>query len=47
VSQATFRIWRSEPGGGSGAFTNYTPEPHLEKSITAFLRLVEKVVEGA
>jgi len=23
-----------------------TPEPHLEKSITAFLRLVEKVVEG-
>ena len=24
-----------------------TPGPHLEKSITAFLRLVEKVVEGA
>ena len=26
MSQATFRIWRSEPGGGSGAFTNYTTE---------------------
>jgi succinate dehydrogenase / fumarate reductase iron-sulfur subunit len=25
VSQATFRIWRSEPGG-AGAFTNYTTE---------------------
>ncbi len=26
MSQATFRIWRSEPGGGSGAFKNYTTE---------------------
>ena len=26
MSQATFRIWRSEPGGGSGALTNYTTE---------------------
>ena len=26
MSQATFRIWRSEPGGGSGAFTDYTTE---------------------
>ncbi len=26
MSQATFRIWRSEPGGGSGAFKDYTTE---------------------
>jgi succinate dehydrogenase / fumarate reductase iron-sulfur subunit len=26
MSQATFSIWRSEPGGGSGAFKDYTIE---------------------
>ncbi len=26
MSQATFSIWRSEPGGGSGAFRDYTIE---------------------
>ncbi len=26
MSEATFRIWRSEPGGGSGAYKDYTTE---------------------
>jgi succinate dehydrogenase / fumarate reductase iron-sulfur subunit len=26
VSRATFRIWRSEPGGASGGFKDYTTE---------------------
>ena len=26
MSQATFRIWRSEPGGGAGKFVDYTTE---------------------